>query len=170
MPIAPSFYDNWRDILAELEAQSDRGVAIVGAALLDAKLEEALRLSFVPGLPESELKELVDGPAAPLNSFAGKARLAHALGLVGDKSYADLQKIRKVRNRFAHELKVKAFDDALVTSLCDGLLLAELRFEGEPEPGGPRGRFIRSTANLAHLIYSELVAGTPLGTKASKSP
>ena len=32
------FYDDWQDIQAELEAQTDREAAIVGAALLEAKL------------------------------------------------------------------------------------------------------------------------------------
>lgn len=68
MPLAPDYYDDWREVLAELEAQTDRGVAIVGLALLDAKIEKALRLVFVPGLSKRELDDLFEGPVTPLGS------------------------------------------------------------------------------------------------------
>ena len=83
--LAPDYYDDWREVLAELEAQTDRGVAIVGAALLDAKIEKALRMAFVPGLSKRELGDLFDGPVTPLGSFSAKVRVANALGLVGDR-------------------------------------------------------------------------------------
>ena len=55
MPLAPDYFDDWREVLEELEAQTDRGAAIVGAALLDAKLEKALRL-IVPSITGIDVK------------------------------------------------------------------------------------------------------------------
>jgi DNA-binding MltR family transcriptional regulator len=118
----------------------------------------------------NELDDLFDGPTAPLGSYSGKIRVAHALGIVGPRSFKDLKLIGQIRNRFAHHLEVKDFADPKIREWCARLALADLRFLGEPAPVEPRDRFVRSVANIAHLVYSELVAGTPLGEAPSKSP
>ncbi len=170
MPLAPDYYDDWREVLTELESQTDRGAAIVGAALLDAKIERALRLSFVPGLRKREFGDLFEGPVAPLGSFSGKVRVPHALGLIGDRSRADLKLIGKIRNEFAHKLEVKSFNESPINEWCESLSLADMTFVGQQPPTMARQRFVQAVVNIMHLLYSELVAGSPLGQKPSKSP
>jgi hypothetical protein len=167
---AAGYYDDARDVHRELEAQTDRGAAIVGAALLDTKLETALRLCLVPGLSQNEQKDLFEGPTAPLGTFSGRMRVAHALGLVGEQSFADLRLIGRIRNRFAHKLEVTSFTDPEIAALCSKLQVAEFVFLGETPPSEPRQRFIRSVVNIVHFIYSEIVAGTAIGELPSKSP
>ena len=42
------------------------------------------------------------GPMAPLGSFASKIRMAYALNVITRDVYRDLEKLRKLRNAFAH--------------------------------------------------------------------
>jgi len=168
--LAPDYYDDALDAHRELEAQTDRAVAIVGAAFLDAKLEKTLRLHFISGLSNNAHKDLFEGPTAPLGTFSGKIRLAHALGLIGVKSFADLKLIATIRNRFAHRLEVTSFSEPAIADLCSKLQLANIVFMGEEVPHNPRTRFIKAVVNIMHFIYSEIVAGTELGEPPSKSP
>lgn len=163
------YYDDWQTILEELQSQSDRAAAIVGVALIDAKLEKAFRTVMVEGLSQGKLRDLFEGPTAPLASYSGKARVAHALGMIGDRSFADLKRLGQIRNRFAHELEITSFEHQKIRELCDQLELTNIRHGAQQPPATPREKFIHSTVLIAHLMYSELVAGTPLGTAASKS-
>lgn len=167
--LAPNYYDDVDVVQRELEAQTDRAVAIVGCAFLDTRIEKALRLHFVSGLSNNTLKALF-GPTDPLGTFSGKVHVAHALGLIGEESFADLKLIGKIRNKFAHRLEITNFADPYIADLCSKLQLADIVFLNEPPPSEPRQRFIRSVVNIMHFIYSEIVAGTGIGEAPSKSP
>jgi hypothetical protein len=105
----------------ELDSQSDRGVAIVGVALLDEKLRQALDALFDPGLSKRDRAELYDGPAAPLGTYAAKWRIARALGLFQADFQEDLKLLGRVRNRFAHHLGVRSFEEPRIADLCQQL-------------------------------------------------
>jgi hypothetical protein len=167
---AAGYYDDGHEVNRELEAQTDRAAAIVGAAFLDTKLETALKLCLVPGLSQKEQKDLFEGPTALLGTFSGKTRVAHALGLIGPQSFADLRLIAKIRNRFAHVLGVTSFTNPEIADWCSKLQLADIVCMGEARPSEPRQRFTRSVVNVMHFMYSEIVAGTEIGASPSKSP
>ena len=42
------------------------------------------------------------GPVTPLVSFASEIRMAYALNVIRRNVYRDLEKLRKLRNAFAH--------------------------------------------------------------------
>ncbi len=164
------YFDDWPTILEEVESLSDRAAAIVGVALLDSRLEKAFRAIMLDGLSQDKLNDLFEGPTAPLGSYSGKARVAHALGIIGERSFADLKKLGKIRNLFAHELHITSFEHEDVRQLCDQLQLTAIRSMGQDPPATPKEKFIHSTVLAAKLMYSELVTGTPLGTAPDKSP
>jgi len=54
---------DFTDFLHEFQSETDRGAALVGAALIDQKLADTLRAFFVKGKTAGEL---LDGGTAPL--------------------------------------------------------------------------------------------------------
>lgn len=98
----------------ELDAQTDRGVAILGTALLDELLEKALKRHF--RVDDKETACLFD-PDRALGSFAAKTRLAYAMGIVSKLEFGDLLFVGKIRNRFAHRtlLPNKSYQPEAVT-------------------------------------------------------
>src|SRR5688500_8611921 len=94
-------------IVEELRSGSDRAVAIVGVALLDEKLRQALEAVFDPTLSTHDRAELFEGPAAPLGTYASRTRMARALGWFRDDFQEDLRLLGRIRNRFAHQLAVR---------------------------------------------------------------
>ena len=76
-------------------AESDRACAVLGAALLDARLESLYSRRLL--CFKNEL--LSNGP---LSAFSTRIRLARALSWISDDVQYDLNAIRSIRNEFAH--------------------------------------------------------------------
>jgi mannitol operon repressor len=71
------------------------------------------------------VEELLTGGFAPLGTFSARIKVAVALGLISDEEYRDCEVMRKVRNAFAHNVKV-SFDEQPIKDLC-----RKLRFFGD---------------------------------------
>lgn len=114
--------------IQELNKLPDRAMGIVAGALLERRLEIALKQS----LRDAEIKkgESVHGrmfhASAPLGSFSAKIDMGFMISLYSAGARKDLVVIKDIRNRFAHWLKVRSFDD--VKDLCDNLTSFEKHF------------------------------------------
>jgi len=104
--------------LAEFQAETDRGAALVGAALIDHKLTDILRAFMVEG---KTTEALLEGGTAPLGTFASRIKTTFALGLIDDHELAECDLIRKIRNEFAHRVHGTTFIDNKIKSLCNQL-------------------------------------------------
>lgn len=100
------------DQLFNAENPDARAIAILGATFLEMALEHIL-YAFLPE-DDSEVSALFE-PNQPLANFSSKIRLCYCLGLIDKLIKDDLNHVRKIRNRFAHELKV-SFEDEPVRS------------------------------------------------------
>lgn len=136
--------------LNEFQAETDRGAAMVGAALLDQKLGETLRSFFVAGKGATEL---LDGGSAVLGTFSARIKLAHALGLIDDFEQSECNLIRKIRNEFAHGIHGVGYADARITRMCEGLQ-SDLPGGREVFKGNHRAMFVNAVCLLVmRLTY-----------------
>lgn len=85
---------------SQLSLESERGSAIVGAALIDDALEEMLKTLMIASAQKDD--ELFNGPYAPLSSLSAKIDVAYRTGLISPNVRASFHLIRKLRNDFAH--------------------------------------------------------------------
>src|SRR5262249_9675633 len=90
------------ELFGQLAKESDRGVALIGAALLDAALESMLRRYFVDDAKTVE--ELLLNEGGPLSSFSARIKVAYCLGLFARNIFRDLDTVRGIRNEFAHHI------------------------------------------------------------------
>lgn len=109
-PLAP-FYD-WFD------HGRDRAIAITLPVLLEELLERFLRLRM---RPDKAIAAEFFRPTGPLGNYGAKVRMSHMLGIVDENVFRDLNIIGKIRNRFAHDIDVKRFDDPVVTQWVNSL-------------------------------------------------
>lgn len=115
--------------LAELVKQPDRGAAIIAAAMIEEILETVI-LNRLRPLSGTKYKRLFSG-TAPLSTFAAKIDIAFAIGLINDLGYTQLNLIKDVRNRFAHEIAPLDFDHPEIKQIISANeLLANSGFMG----------------------------------------
>lgn len=122
-------------------AESDRACAVLGAALLDARLES---------LYERRLRcfkdDLLVGNGA-LASFSARFRVARALAWICDDVYFDLNQIRAIRNEFAHNADQElSFANQSITDKCRTLRVAQTLIDSHEH-----------TASVGHANFSSKV-------------
>jgi DNA-binding MltR family transcriptional regulator len=109
--------------IEDLQNESDRGCALIGASFLDKILESILRTYFVQNKKIVNYLMKNDGP---IGSFSSKIKLAYSLGLLGIKQYRDLEKIREIRNIVAHQDCPVTFNMIDVKNRCQSLELPKV--------------------------------------------
>ena len=85
--------------LNQLDKESDRGCALVAAGYLEDQLKKVLQARMVKHTGPAE--EIFEGHEA-LATFSAKIKVAYLLGIVSHEVYSDLNRIRDIRNAFAH--------------------------------------------------------------------
>ena len=96
----------------EISKESARGQIMLGAALVDDLLRDLLEASI---RPNTQTKDLFEGPTAPFSNFSNRIRVCFVLGLLDREEYDCLNLLRKIRNEFAHKFEV-TFGDSTVQS------------------------------------------------------
>jgi DNA-binding MltR family transcriptional regulator len=114
----PDIGDLIKDLFDKIHFQTQRthaGVAIATAAILDNHLELALKAAMLP-MSKRAYSELFDS-FRPLSTFSAKIRMAYALRIVSKEVHGELEKIRKIRNVFAHSSNLLHFGSPEVAPL-----------------------------------------------------
>ncbi len=105
-----------------LADESDRGAVIVGQAKLDSLLAEALmhQLMGINPLAEKEIRAAL-GRGGYLSSFSRRVDMAYVLNVITKGIKDDLEKIRGLRNRFAHGTDEVDFLDKAIADVVESL-------------------------------------------------
>lgn len=118
----PELSASLMDVMQELLSASDRSCAIVGGSVVELSLESTLKRCF---RHHPHLVDLVFKERSPLSNFQTKISLGEKLGLYSEEGAKELNRIRKIRNCFAHNLEITRFDVPPVVDFCRGLQLGE---------------------------------------------
>lgn len=134
---------------AELQRETDRGLPLVAAALIDELLKRTLHSFFIEN---SSAGKLLDGAMAPVGTMSARLNLCHALGLIDDYEKAETELIRKIRNDFAHARHGLSLDDESIRGRC--LSLTSPMPDGELYPTNePRFRLVNATMCVVLRLY-----------------
>ena len=114
--------DRFDQLFSELKHESDRGCILVGTSAVDDALKIALkrRLSTDEHVKKRAVEPMFES-MGPLSTFSARIKLAYAVGLIPRWIFEDLEIIRKIRNRAAHEHTAHSFDTPHVASLSEAL-------------------------------------------------
>jgi hypothetical protein len=140
-------------IIEEMLLQSDRGCALVAAAILDMSLLRLLldmRLRI--DLTEGDISELFFERHSSLASFSSKIDISFALNIISRDEMKELDVIRRIRNSFAHSVAQISFNNELVTSEVSKLQFFDEGFLIERNNCTIRNLFEASTMHLYFAI------------------
>jgi DNA-binding MltR family transcriptional regulator len=150
-------------LVEEMNGESDRAVAIVGAAWVEEALSDSI-VSFLRAHEDSH-RRLFKGNA-PLGTFSSKIDLSRLLGIVSNAIWADLHRIRDIRNEFAHHIAHKVDNTRLTFAtghIADKCLV--LRCVAHEAHSDPRTAYTRACATL----NADFDLFTLIGDKVSDS-
>lgn len=144
--------------LWEMHNGSDRVAAILGSALVENELMHLLETRF---WDENDRNALFQSKGAPLQTFASRILIAKALGLVSAEMADELNRVRSIRNAFAHALLSIDFAHPEVAAYCEALRPRKanmLSWEGEDDRELPPAR-VRFEKSCWHLTMTMLTLG-----------
>ena len=140
---------------AELNAESERGAAILAAEYFDERLRKAI---------EQRLSTLDDGLWKRINEnglrkkFVGgtpasRIVIGHVLGLYNQETRDRLKVVRYIRNLFAHPSISRPidFNTQCVANKCNKFPLTNI-----PEPDNCRNRYIHYLEEVGDMVWSAL--------------
>lgn len=152
-------------LIKEMEDQTDRGVAIVGAAWVEEAMTTALE-SFLHSDPKSWNKLFTaDGP---VSNFSAKIDLCSLLGMINATIKSDLHIVRSIRNEFAHQIVHRSeytkltFGSPHISDRCRAI-----KCIAHENVQTPRTAFVRACATLSSDFELLIYAGNklPVGGK-----
>ncbi len=135
-----------------LDAETDRGCALMAAAYLADQLEVLLRRTFVD---DKDVNDELLRPLGPLGSFSGRIEICYALGLLPNQTRRDLHLIRKIRNDFGHVAKVLTFAEPAISARC-----GELRHSVYEAEARPRAKFTNAVLGVCGAIRNAIKAAS----------
>jgi hypothetical protein len=103
----------------EDQLYADHAVAMMGAGLIETALEVAILSRLIPMNDEDRARLFSYDHRGPLCDLSARIRMGLAMGLYGSHTFDDLQKIRQVRNAFAHSLWYITFSTPEVSENCE---------------------------------------------------
>ncbi len=103
-------------LLEELWKASDRAFALVWSSVVEDNLRRCL-LKNMRDLPSDMEDQLFEG-YGPLASFSARTKVSYALSLIGPKTRINLDRIRAVRNAFAHTGASLSFGTPQLANVC----------------------------------------------------
>lgn len=133
----------------ELQAETDRGLPLVGAALIDEKLLNTLGAFLVEG---KSVTKLLTAPNAPLGTFSSRIDACYSMALIDKFEYQEIGLIRKIRNEFAHARHGLSFDNVKIKGLCTSLQ-SPLPEGSEYPVDTPRFRLINAIVCIVLRLY-----------------
>jgi hypothetical protein len=145
------------ETIREIETQTDRGAAILAAALIDDHLIPVIETKFHP--LSKTVRDRLIGEFGALGNFSIKIDLAFALSLYGEITMSDLHIIRRIRNRFAHRSSMRSFDHPDIKKLVSLIKLPDKYPPGYKGrlTGDPRQRFQYCVAVIIGALGEMLV-------------
>lgn len=145
----PDDQNDLSTFLRELQTESDRGLALVGASVIEDKLGSTVRSFFADC---KAVPKLLDDANAPLGTFSSQISACLALGLIDQFEYDEITLIRKVRNEFAHGLHGTTFKSESIAGLCSSLK-SPLPEGADYPTTDPRFRFVNAVVSLVIRLY-----------------
>lgn len=101
-----------------LTGMDDRGLVLTLAAFAEESLGHALAAYMMKNKSGAKLLE---GFNAPFGTLSSRIQATHALGIVTEDQYQDLEHLRKIRNHFSHTWKPVSLDTSPASDHVDAL-------------------------------------------------
>ena len=105
----------WPNFVGNFLNEADSAAVILACSLFDDILSRILIAFFVDCKIS---RELIYGGNAPLGTFSSRIKCTYSLGMLTKDELDDLNKLRKLRNEFAHKWNYLDLNNEKMISIC----------------------------------------------------
>jgi DNA-binding MltR family transcriptional regulator len=113
-------FELMNEITNEIKESNDRACIILASSFIDELLRNILDEYLLKD--DKSDKEIFQN-FGPLSSFSAKIKMCYRLGLISKREFTQIETFRKIRNKFAHELESKSFNDENLKYLISNLII-----------------------------------------------
>lgn len=118
-----------RQVKSTIEDQGDRSLALVSCSVLDLQLQNLLKAFFIE---DKKVDDDLFKNQMPLSSFSSKITMCYYLGLISEYEKNMINLMRKIRNKFAHEIDITYFNDSeKIKGWCGSLTIPDKMYVPE---------------------------------------
>jgi mannitol operon repressor len=156
---------DWNEFLDELQNESPRAAVIIASAFLDAQLRAILSNSLI-----DNPKVVNDLLESDLRDFSTRIKMVYCMGLISESIFHDLNVIRKIRNKFAHEMHGYSFSEPQIVDWCKTLKMAKMMTDVTNIPNSHENLFILGVTQLAMWLGLKIVETEKTHTHKPKNP
>lgn len=147
-------------LLASLNRESNRGIALVAAAMLDEALLVLLVRSVLNTLGDDQsridVRTTLFEDRGPLQTFSAKIDMAYVSGALDEADWKALHMVRNIRNDFAHSVSLDFSNQSIQARIRNLRELLFPRMELKKE-----GKLLNKLGFLVHQIAeAEAAKGT----------
>lgn len=129
-----------------------RGCVLAGTSFIEDVLRGAIAFRF-GHLSAKEMRDLFEG-TAPLSTYSAKIKMAYAMGIIGKRTRHDLEKLRELRNAFAHSTRHLTFNLPEISNIVGSLHALN------DVTGGAKysvqNKFVASTRLIMHALVAKM--------------
>ena len=129
-----------------LNAETDRGCALMAGAFLDDQLKAVIGRTLVQN---DKVLGKVFEPNGAVGTFSSRIDFAYLLGQIGPKAHRDLHLVRQIRNQFGHTARPLTFEEPSIADRC-----AELYYDVGAEKLPPRKKFTRVVLGILGVVHA----------------
>jgi hypothetical protein len=134
-------------------------------------IERALRIAilsrFIPLQTDEENRLFEFDQKGPIADLAMRIRIARALGLFGANTLQDLEKIRHIRNLFAHSPDIITFAEKDITEACAFFHALQTASPDTTWTGTPKGNYIGACLAISSRLRARILETAGLGALAA---
>jgi hypothetical protein len=112
--------DDEKALLASIDFDSDRSVAVMVGSMIEARIKKALVARLKR---DKAIEGRMFSASGALGTFSAKIDLAKLFGLISEAAYKDLIIFKDIRNDFAHKLWIRTFSSDSVRDKSHNLRL-----------------------------------------------
>ncbi|MCP1620151.1 MULTISPECIES: MltR family transcriptional regulator [Pseudomonadaceae] len=135
-------FSEFNQLYQYLNKLDERGIVLSVSAFTEESLGRLIKAYF---RPVKSTSDLLDGFNAPLGTFSSRIKISHSVGLLQDQQFSDLERLRKIRNHFAHTWKKLEFEDKKISEHIKELSYSRIT---EEFPETLRDKFISSMTSM----------------------
>lgn len=150
------FREFHNEFIQEMQAPSERGFVILGVAYLDEALKQLLAAFLLEDVGRKE--EFLDGEGnGPLGTLHSRIRATYLLGLISEEEYEDLERLREIRNQYAHALHGVTLDNDYIRQKVDALGVWRQLYDVRPAPSVTVATYLLDDISSREVIQLTIV-------------